>query len=1015
MLSSIFNAIVRQRMFVFIAGWLLIGYGIYAFRQLAIEAFPDVQDVQVQIISQIAGQAPEEMERVVTLPVEREMSGVPGLSQIRSVSMPGLSIVTLTFADGTADYFARQQVLEKLQTVTLPAGVQPSLAPLTTAVGEIYRYVLEAPAGTPISEVRSIQDWTIRPALRMVPSVADVVIFGGAIKEFQVQVNPDQLRKYSVTLDQVSLALSKNGDNVGAGVIRRGDEGLVLRSIGIYKSAADLGDVVVTARNGRPVRVVDVAQVEVGERVRSGIVAHDRDDDVVEGIVSMTKGANASKVVAALKSRVDELNRGLPTGYRIKPIYERSELVSHTVATVGENLGIGALLVVGILLVFLQSWVAAAIVGSVIPLALLFVFILMQAIGVPANLLSLGAVDFGIIIDSAVVFVEALMVKLAETSERPEALRSTLVELAHPIVFSKAIIITAFLPIFTFQRVEGKIFTPVALTLSFALLGGLILTLAWVPAWLSFALERADLSERHVAWMRRIQGSYRRLLARVNEMLVIGASVLMLAIAIAMAPLLGSEFLPKLDEGNIWLTISLPQSTAIETTKAIERDVRKILLDYPEVKSIITQVGRPDDGTDPKGPNNLEILADLKPRSSWRFAEKDELVADMESRLKSIPGLPTNFSQVIEDNVEETLSGTKGEISVKVFGPDLQILEAKAEQIARILSGIPGAVDVAAIPVGGQTEVNVNLKRDRIARYGINITDVNSAIQSAFGGVTVNAIFEGDKRFDVTVRYALSYRDAIDDIAVMEIPLPSGQGSVPLGELADIEVRQGAARIAREAGGRNASVKANLRGRDQGSFVAEAQRRVAAEVALPDRYSIAWGGQFENQQRANARLRIIIPVALTCIFLLLFWTFQSLKPAFLVLAMIPFTIVGGIAGLALAGLHLSVSAAVGFIAVAGISVQTCVIMLERMFDNFESGMDPQQAVREGAVTRLRPIIMTALMAGLGLLPAALSHGIGSETQRPFAVVIVGGIVSATLFTLLLLPVLGIRMNVLQQD
>jgi heavy metal efflux system protein len=1015
MLRSIFNAIVRQRAFVLIAGCLLILYGVYAFTQLPIEAFPDVQDVQVQIISQIAGQAPEEMERVVTLPIEREMSGVPGLSQIRSVSITGLSIVTLTFIDGTADYFARQQVLEKLQTVTLPPSVQPSLAPLTTAVGEIYRYVLEAPAGTPIAEVRTLQDWTIRPALRMVPSVADVAIFGGAIKEYQVQVNPDLLRKYAVTLDQVSQALSKNGDNAGAGVIRRGDEGLVLRSIGIYRSTADLGDVVVAARNGRAVRVSDVAQVGVGERVRSGIVAHDKDDDVVEGIVSMIKGANASKVVSALKARVEGLNRSLPPDYRITPIYERSELVSHTVATVGENLGIGALLVVGILLVFLQSWVAAAIVGSVIPLALLFVFILMQAIGVPANLLSLGAVDFGVIIDSAVVFVEALMVKLAETTDRREALRATLVELAHPIVFSKAIIITAFLPIFTFQRVEGKIFTPVALTLSCALLGGLILTLTWVPALLSFALEHADMAERHVAWMRRMQGGYRDLLARVKDGPVIGGSVLILLVAIGMAPLLGSEFLPKLDEGNIWLTISLPQPTAIETTKSVEREVRKILLEYPEVKSIITQVGRPDDGTDPKGPNNLEILADLKPRSTWRFADKDALVADMEKRLHSIPGLPTNFSQVIEDNVEETLSGTKGEISVKVFGPDLQVLEAKAQQIAHILSGIRGAVDVAAIPVGGQTEVNVNIKRDRLARYGINVADVNGAIQSAFGGATVNAIFEGDRRFDVTVRYALTYRDAIDDIGVMEIALPSGQGSVPLGELADIEVRQGAARVTREAGGRNASVKANLRGRDQGSFVAEAQRRVSAEVVLPDRYSITWGGQFENQQRANARLRIIVPVALTCIFLLLFWTFRSLRPAFLVLAMIPFTVVGGIAGLGLAGLHLSVSAAVGFIAVAGISVQNCVIMLERMFENFEGGMAAGQAVREGAVTRLRPIIMTALMAGLGLLPAALSHGIGSETQRPFAVVIVGGIISATLFTLILLPVLGLRMNVLRRD
>jgi cobalt-zinc-cadmium resistance protein CzcA len=636
---------------------------------------------------------------------------------------------------------------------------------------------------------------------------------------------------------------------------------------------------------------------------------------------------------------------------------------------------------------------------------------------VPANLLSLGAVDFGVIIDSSVVLVEALMVKLALKPDPREALKSTMVELAQPIIFSKAIIITAFLPIFTFQRVEGKIFTPVALTLSFALLGGLVLALTWVPALLSFAVKGGHMKERDSPWMRRLQEGYRRMLARAEAhyRLVIGASLGVLAIAIAAAPMLGSEFLPKLDEGNIWLTISLPQSTALETTKEVEREVRKILLTYPEVKSVITQVGRPDDGTDPKGPNNLEILADLKPRGEWRFGDKEAMVSDMENKLKQIPGLPTNFSQVIEDNVEETLSGTKGEIAVKIFGPNLEVLEAKAQSVARILNRIRGAVDVAAIPVGGQTEVNVTLKRDRLARYGINVADVNSAIQAAFGGTAVNAIFEGDRRFDVTVRFALPYRDAIDDISVLELAIPGGSGSVPLGELASIEVRQGAARVTREGGGRNATVKANLRGRDQGSFVAEAQEKVAAEVPLPQGYTITWGGQFENQQRANARLRVIIPIALTCIFSLLFWTFQSLRPAFLVLAMIPFTLIGGFAGLAVAGLHLSVSAAVGFIAVAGISVQNGVIMLERIFDNLKSGMPYDQALHEGAVTRLRPIIMTALMAGLGLLPAALSHGIGSETQRPFAVVIVGGIISATVFTLLLLPVLAIRMGIVNPD
>lgn len=1033
MLNNFLDSVLRQRVFVLISSVLLLGFGIYAFRQLPIEAFPDVQDVQVQIITQIAGQAPEEMERVVTLPIEREMSGVPGLTQIRSVSLTGLSIVTITFADGTQDYFARQQVLEKLQTVTLPTGVQPSLAPLTTAVGEIYRYVLEGPPGVTVSEMRTMQDWTVRPALRMVPAVADVVIFGGAIKEYQVQVNPDLLRKFTVTLDQVSLALTKNGDNAGAGVIRRGDEGLLLRSIGIYETVADISDVVIAARNGRSIRVGDVASVVIGERTRSGIVAHNDNDDVVQGIVSMIKGSNASKVVAEVKARVKDINARLPKGYRIRSIYERSELVSHTVMTVGENLVVGALLVIGILMLFLRNWRAALIVGAIIPMALLFVFIAMQLVGVSANLLSLGAVDFGVIIDSAVVLVEALMVKLASDAALPlvdrqpgheagivgrvEALRLTLRELASPIIFSKAIIITAFLPIFTFQRVEGKIFTPVALTLSFALLGGLLLTLTLVPALLSFAVRRTDMGEHESPWMRRLQAAYRRLLVRAGQRasLVIGGSIFVLTAAVVAAPLLGSEFLPKLDEGNIWLTISLPQPTAIETTKDVERQIRKILRSYPEVKSVITQVGRPDDGTDPKGPNNLEILADLQPKKEWTFPDKDALVADMTLKLRAIPGLPTNFSQVIEDNVEEALSGTKGEISVKVFGPNLDVLEAKAQNIAHILASIEGAVDVAAIPVGGQTEVNIKIKRDRIARLGISVADVNAAIQTAFGGTTVNAVYEGDRRFDVTVRLALPFRDAIDDIGALEVALPNGQGTIPIGELAEVDVRQGAARVTREAGGRNATVKANLRGRDQGSFVAEAQSRVTSEVSLPPGYSITWGGQFENQQRATARLRIIIPIALTCIFSLLFLTFRSLRPAFLVLGMIPFTLVGGFAALALAGLHLSVSAAVGFIAVAGISVQNGVILLEKVFEYAKSGMSYTDAIHEGAVARLRPIVMTALMAGLGLLPAALSHGIGSETQRPFAVVIVGGIISATLFTLLLLPVLAERFALGRRD
>jgi heavy metal efflux system protein len=1016
MLNKLITFALQQRVFILLLTVALVLLGINALDNLPIEAFPDVQDVQVQVVTQATGQAPEEVERTITLPVEREMSGVARITQLRSVSMTGLSIVTLTFSDGTDDYFARQQVLEKLQNVTLPPGIQPSLAPLSTAVGEIYRYVLEAPANMPISEIRAIQDWQIRPALRMVKGVADVVSFGGVIREYQVNANPYALKKYGVTLDQVAQALGNNSANVGGGLLRRGDEALVVRGQGLFNSLDDIAHVVVAARDGKTIQVGDIGEVVIGSRPRSGIVAFNDQDNVVEGIVQMVKAQNAAKVVAALKLKIDDLNAKLPAGVKLHVIYDRTQLINHTVHTVTDNLIMGATLVITILIVFLRNWRAALIVASIIPLALLFAFILMDARGVSANLISLGAVDFGIIIDSAVVLVEALMVRLAAGNSgtnpahntltwRTHALKQTAVELGHPILFSKAIIILAFLPIFTFQRVEGKIFTPVALTLSFALLGALILTLTLIPTLLSYTLNNNGMAEKHSNWMHKLQLRYRALLiwAEQHFKAILAASVAVLVMALAGAPMLGSEFLPKLDEGNIWLTITLPPQTALDKTKDIERQVRAILRSYPETGNIITQVGRPDDGTDPKGPNNLEILADLKPKSTWHFASKDALIEDMTAKLKRIPGLPTNFSQVIQDNVEESMSGVKGEIAVKVFGPNLEILQDKADQIASILSQIPGASDVAAIQVGGQTELNIILDRAKMGRLGINVADANSVIQTALGGQVVNNFYEGERRFDVTLRIEKRYRDAVDDVANLQVALPNGAGSIALGDIAQIVVKQGASRISREGGGRNVSVKSNLLGRDQGSFVAEAQQRVKEQVKLPPGYTITWGGQFENQQRAMKRLKIIVPISLFLIFSLLFWAFRSVRLAGIVLSMVPFTLIGGIAGLGMAGLHLSVSAAVGFIAVAGISVQNGVIMVEQIIDLLRNGAEMHSAVLDGAVQRLRPILMTALMAGLGLLPAALSHGIGSETQRPFAVVIVGGIVSATLFTLLLLP------------
>lgn len=1018
MLEKLISFSLQQRVFVLIGTAILIVAGWNAVTNLPIEAFPDVEDVHVGIVTQALGLAPEEVERVVTLPIERGMSGVPHLTQMRSVSITGLSVVTLTFSEKTDDYFARQQVLEHLQGITIPPNYQPSLAPLTTAVGEIYRYKLDAPKDMPQRDIRAIQDWTIAPMLRTVPGVADITSFGGAVKEYQVKLDPYLLKKFDISIDQVNAALSKNSTNIGGGTIHRGDESLVVRGIGLYKSIDDIGQTVVTSRGGKTILVNDVGHAEIGDKPRSGIVSYNQEDDVVVGIVLMSKGQNPAKVIDALRTKVNEINATLPKGVKLHPLYDRTTLINHTVDTVTENLMVGALLVVTILIIFLRNWRAALVVAAIIPLSLLFAFIVMDICGVSANLISLGAVDFGIIIDSAVVLVEALMVRLALSHAdkiphhtgygwRIHTLKQTAVEMGRPILFSKLIIILAFLPIFTFQRVEGKIFSPMAFTLSFALLGAIILTLTLVPALLSYTMRKESMAEKHSNWMHSMQMGYKNLLQKVAvfRLPIIIISLLLLASSLILAPRLGSEFLPKLDEGNIWLTLSLPPSSSLEKTKEVEQKVRKILLNYKEVDMVVSHVGRPDDGTDPKGPNNIEILVNLKPHNLWSFNNKEDLIESMSKKIHETPGIPTNFSQVIQDNVEEALSGVKGEIAIKIFGPNLGILESKADEVVGVLNGVKGAADVEAIRISGNSELDINLEKEKLARYGLNVDDVNSTIQTALGGATVNTFYDGDKRFDVTLRLDREFRDAFDDVAELPIALPNGAGSIPLSEIANIEIKQGASRVSREGVSRIVSIKANLINRDQGSFVKEAMEKVKEHVHLPPGYTMTWGGQFENQQRAMKRLSIIIPLSLLLIFVVLFSAFKSVKNSLLVLLMIPFTLIGGLAGLGLAGLHLSVSAAVGFIALAGISVQNGVIMVEQIKHLLQEGKELSISVIEGAVARLRPILMTALMAGIGLLPAALSHGVGSETQRPFAVVIVGGLITATFFTLLLIPLL----------
>ncbi len=1033
MIRRLIALAVEQPLVVLFAILGLAILGVHLASDLPIEAFPDVQDVQVQVISLAPGMAPEEVERSVSQPIEREMAGTPRAFRTRSVSITGLSVVTVTFTEKTNDYFARQQVTDRLSNVTLPTGIQPVLAPLSNAIGEVFRYALEVPDSTSEADARLIQDWFVRPSIRAVPGVADVVGFGGAIKEIQVRIDPSKLVRYGLTLADVQKAVVGGGDNAGAGIMNRGDQGFVIRAIALYRSPEDVGATAIAAIDGKPIRVRDVAEVAFGEKVRSGIVSVTQRnekgeiitqrDRAVEGIVQMLKGGNAGDVTAAVRERVAQINERLAReqpGVKLVTLYQRTDLIQHTVHTVVHNMLVGIVLVVGVLYLFLRRWIPALIVASIIPFALLTALVGMQIMNVPANLMSLGAVDFGVVVDGAVVLVEAVLAMLAVNESAvadPQRRIDTVLDIgaktASVILFSMTIIVCAFVPIFTFERVEGRIFEPVALTLTLALVGGLALTLTLVPALLSVVLRRRPIDEVHLRWMDSVRNGYQAILkvlmprARLSLTLAVGV----LVSALAAVPLLGTEFLPKLDEGNIWLTVGIDSSSSLENSKRIEREVRRALLEFPEVRQVIGQVGRPDDGTDPKGPNNLEVLADLNPRESWRYPSKEKLVESMSLRVRAVPGVLTNFSQVIQDNMEEALSGAKGEVVVKVFGADLQVLEAKGRQIAAIVEQVRGAADVAALPINGQAEVRIIWDREKLARYALSPADANALVQVAFGGNSIATFYDGERRLDVTLRLAQQARNTIDDIVTMAVPLPpigdaAKSASVPIGELGTVVMKQGAARISREDGQRTVTVKMNLVNRDLGSFVAEARQRVLELVVLPLGYRLEWGGQFENQQRAMKRLQTILPLTFGAILALLYLAFREWKPALLVLAALPFSLLGGLAALALAGLHLSVSAAVGFIAVAGIAVQNSLIMVQQILDNLRAGQLVADALIGAGVARIRPILMTATIASLGLLPAALSQGIGAETQRPFALVIVGGVLTGTLASLLVLPLLA---------
>jgi heavy metal efflux system protein len=1003
---------------------LVIGilYGVMAFNRLPVEAYPDVTNVQIQIITLFPGHAAEEVERLVTVPVESEMNGIPKRASMRSISLFGLSVVTIVFQDDADRAYVRSQAFEHLQNVTLPPGAQASLSPDATAVGEIYRYTIKAPANFSKVELKSIEDWVVERKIRTVPGVVDVVGFGGPTKQYQVQVDPMKLKSYNLTLAQVVQALSNGNRNAGGAYIEHGTQLYVVRGLGFVQSIEDIGKIAVDTRNGVPVRVRDIGTVTIGNRIRLGRVgkftpAGADDDDVVQGIVLMRKGENPAEVVELVKAKVEEINRDIlkPQRLEIVPHYDRSELIGRTLHTARGNMVEGVALVLVVLLLFLGlgNFRSALVVALAVPVSLLGAFALLDLRGIPANLISIGAIDFGIIVDSAVVVIENLLRLIEEQRGRRRPLGETVVqavtEMGRPILFSKAILLTAFIPLYTLQRVEGRIFRPMALTLTFALVVGTIFAVCFVPALATVAIG-AKHPPGHESWIVRVLTRiYRPFLAAMmrRRWAVYLATCVLIGSAGLCLSRLGSEFLPKLDEGALWVRVRFPQSMSPTEASNYTGRIRRILGSFPETRAVISQLGRPDDGTDVNGFDTVELYVDLIPRDRWTTAHDREALSNiMNARLAELPGLEVTFSQYIEDNVNEAVSGIKGELGIKIFGDDPERLQTLADAAARQLEGVPGAADVGVEQLRGQPQVQIEVNRDAIARYGLSVNDVQTVIEASLGGAVATQVLEGERSFDLAVR--IQPRDVADVESIRAIPLLGSNGErITLATVADVMVNQGLGRIYREENERRIAIHLSVRNRDLGSMVAEARAKVDPFLRqnLPAGWHFEWTGAFENQQRAVRRLAVIVPLTLAIVFFLLFVAFDSAKLSWLILLNVPNSAAGGILALPLAGLSLSVSSLAGFVALFGISVQNSVILIERIRELRSGGMGLEEAVREGAISRIRPMVMTAMMALFGLLPLALSKAVGAETARPFAVVIIGGLITDTLLTVSVIPLL----------
>jgi len=1033
MIRNLVDFALNNRYVVLAIGLLLFGWGAVSFHNMPVEAYPDIADNYVTIISQWSGRSAEEMEQQVSVPVEIQMFGIPHLTTVRSESIFGLSLVTLIFDDTSVNDLNRQKVLERLTQVSTPVGVQPQIGTDWSMTGQIYWYTLRSnnPAYD-LMNLRSIEDWTLYKEFRKVGNVVDVSDFGGTTREYQVRVDPNKLISYGLSIAQVEQQLASNNVNAGGSFVEEGAQQLNVRALGLFRSVQDIENTVLTTSNGAPVRVKDIAVVDWGPRIRLGHMAradHRSDGvivdepDVIQGGVLMRKGAQEGPTLDGIHKKVDELNNHiLPEGVKVIPMLDRSDLLHYTLHTVLHNLGEGMILVTIILLLFLGNVRAALIVAVTIPFSLMFASIFLNLSNIPANLISLGALDFGMVVDGAVVMVENIMRHLAHKTDANAAnstlstktpaamIREACHEVQRPVFFAIAIIITAYMPIFTLQRVEGRLFRPMAWTVAFALLGAMTFSILIAPV-LCAIFFRNGVKEWHNPVLVFLTDRYRTSArwAVKNRLIVVGVGLASLAVALflAFSGVIGSEFLPHLDEGAIWARGAMANSVGeTEGTKFTEQN-RLIFASFPEVTKVISQSGAPDDGTDTGGFGNTEYFIDLKPKDQWRpifHQNKEELIAAMDREVEKHPGAFWNFSQPIEDNMDETMTGTKGGLAAKLYGPDLDVLEKKGDEIKEVMSKIGGVKDLGIQRDTGQPNIDLTVDRQAAARFGINVADIQDAIQTAVGGNPVSQVLQGEAVYNVVVRYLKPYRDTKEAIQNIRLLSPSGE-RVSLAQVTKAQIRDDAYDIYREDGSRYVAIRFEVRGRDLGTTVRESIDKIANNVQLPRGYHLEWSGEYDSEKRAEARLALIVPLTVLLIFIILYAMFRSFKWALLILANVAMAPVGGLLALYLTGTYFSVSSGVGFLALFGVSVQTGVIMLEYINQLRARGYTVADAAVEGAVLRLRPIMMTMLVATLGLLPAATSHAIGSDSQRPFAIVIVGGLVAALVLSVFLLPTL----------